>query len=399
MLDLSFIYAGWETSSQALRYGKRAAALASRGDAWNPPSAQERRPIMVWNITRTCNLRCLHCYSDSWAKKYSGELTTAEAKSVLDDLGEFKVPAVLFSGGEPLLRKDLFALAAYAREKKISIVLSTNGALIDEAMAARLKAANFSYVGISLDGIGEVHDQFRGVEGTFDKVVQAFRNLKKVGQKVGLRLTLTHKTSDNLEQVFEFIEKENIDRVCFYHLVPAGRGKALFIPQNEKTRATIDKILAWVDSLKQRNIQKEILTVDNPCDGPHLYMQMLKENNPRAAEVLKYLEWNGGGRYSSGVGIADIDFQGNVHPDQFWMDYKLGNVRERKFSEIWMDTRDPLMARLKDKLPYLKGRCETCRWKQVCGGGLRTRAAALTGDPMAADPSCYLTDEEIKEIQ
>ncbi len=395
MLDLSFLYAGWETPSQSLRYGKQLAALASRGSSWNPPSAMERRPIVVWNIGRTCNLKCLHCYSDSWAKRYSGELTTAEAKAVLDDLGDFRVPAVLFSGGEPLLRKDLFELVAYARAKKLSTVLSTNGTLIDAAMAKRVKEAGFSYVGISLDGIGPVHDHFRGVPGTYDKVVAAYRHLKKAGQKVGLRLTLTPQTSEDIGRVFAFIEDEGIDRVCFYHLVPAGRGKELFKPATQQVRKSVGQILDWVDSLKKRGVQKEVLTVDNPCDGPFLIMRMRASKDPRAEDVQRLLEWNGGGRYSSGVGIADIDSQGNVHPDQFWQQYKLGNVRERKFSEIWMDTRDPLMQRLKDKLPYLKGRCGSCRWKEICGGGLRARADIVTGDPMQADPACYLTDEEI----
>ncbi len=395
MLDLTYLCAGWGSPSVALRYGKKPEGVDQRGEAWSPANARDRRPVVVWNLTRSCNLQCLHCYSDSHARKYSGELTTEEAKAVLDDLAEFKVPAILFSGGEPLVRPDIFDLARYARSKKISIVLSTNGTLIDEKMAKRIKETGFSYVGVSLDGIGPVHDHFRGMPGTFDKVVRAFRCLKAVGQKVGLRLTLTPQTSDNLGEVFDFIEKENIDRVCFYHLVPAGRGKSLFVVDTQRVRKTIDEILVWIESLRERNIHKEVLTVDNPCDGAYLYQSLAQRDDARAQSILESLQWNGGGRYSSGVGIADIDFQGNVHPDQFWLNYKLGNVRVRKFSEIWMDTREPLMAMLKNKLPFLKGRCGACRYQEICGGGLRSRAAHLTGDAMAAEPSCYLTDEEI----
>jgi radical SAM protein with 4Fe4S-binding SPASM domain len=160
-------------------------------------------------------------------------------------------------------------------------------------------------------------------------------------------------------------------------------------------RQAVDTIFTRTKDLIDRGRRVEILTVDNHADGPYLYLRMLRENHPRAQQVLEMLKWNGGGRYSSGVGIADIDFNGEVHADQFSMYRSFGNVKERKFSAIWQDVTNPILAGLKDRLELLEGRCATCRFKEVCGGGLRARAEIVTGNPWASDPGCYLTEEEI----
>jgi len=398
MIDISVLYGGLETPSTPHRYGRKITQI-------DPPAhqrmavsreASQRRPIVVWNLTRTCNLKCVHCYTDSEAIKYPDEVDTETAKRVLDDLAEFRVPAVLFSGGEPLVRKDLFELAAHARGRNLHVVLSTNGTLIDAETAARFVELEFAYIGISLDSaIPEIHDRFRGVEGAFKRTMQGFRHCVNAGQKVGLRLTLTRHTAGNLDKLFDFIEQEGIDRACFYHLCPAGRGKALDMLTPAESRTAIDTILDRTKDLVGRGRRVEILTVDNHCDGPYLYLRMLGDGHPRAQQVLDMLAWNGGGRYSSGVGIANIDFYGNVHADQFSMFRSFGNIRRRRFSEIWQDTSDPIMAGLKDKLPLLKGRCGSCRFKEICGGALRARAEIMTGDPWASDPACYLSDVEI----
>jgi len=398
MIDISVLYGGLETPSTPHRYGRPITQI-------DPPphqrmkvarAARDRRPIVVWSLTRTCNLKCIHCYTDSEAQKYPDELTTEQCKAVLADLAEFRVPAVLFSGGEPLVRKDVFELATYARSLDLHVVLSTNGTLITREIAERFVQLKFAYIGISLDSaIPEVHDKFRGMEGAFRRTMQGFRHCVEAGQKVGLRLTLTPHTVENLGRIFDFIEAEGINRACFYHLCPAGRGKDLVALTPQQSRAAVDTILDRTRDLIERGKRIEILTVDNHCDGPYLYLRMLREGHPRAKQVLDMLAWNGGGRYSSGVSIANIDFLGNVHADQFSMYRSFGNVKKRKFSEIWQDTSDPIMAGLKDRLPLLKGRCGTCRFKAVCGGSLRARAEISTGDPWAADPACYLTDEEI----
>jgi radical SAM protein with 4Fe4S-binding SPASM domain len=398
MIDVSVLYAGLETPSTPHRYGRKITQI-------DPPphqrmavakSAKERRPIVVWNLTRTCNLRCVHCYTDSEAVKYPDELTTGQCKAVLDDLAAFKVPAVLFSGGEPLVRKDLFELAAHARSLGLHVVLSTNGTLIDRATADRFVELQFAYIGVSLDSASAaVHDEFRGLKGAFERTMRGFRHCREAGQKVGLRLTLTRHTAQDLGRIFDLIEREGIDRACFYHLCPAGRGKDLSSLTHEQARGAIDTIFTRTKELVDRGKRVEILTVDNHCDGPYLYLRMLREDHPRADQVLDMLRWNGGGRYSSGVGIANIDFYGNVHADQFSMFRTFGNVKERKFSDIWQDTSHPVMAGLKDRLPLLTGRCAGCRFKEICGGSLRARAEVATGDTWAPDPACYLTDEEI----
>ncbi|MBL4701076.1 MAG: radical SAM protein [Phycisphaeraceae bacterium] len=398
MIDISVLYCGLETPSTPHRYGRAITQI-------DPPehqrmavakSAKERRPIVVWNITRTCNLKCLHCYTSSEAMKYPDELSLEDGKALIDDLADYKVPALLLSGGEPLVRPDVFELAEYARSKKLHVVLSTNGTLIDRETAQRLKDLKFAYVGISLDSAhAKIHDEFRGMEGAFKRTMQGFRHCVDVGQKVGLRLTLTPHTCGDLDGIFDFIDQEGINRACFYHLCPAGRGEGLAAMDAQTSRDAMDVLIRRTKKFHDEGKRVEILTVDNHCDGPYLYLKMKAENHPRADQVLEMLKWNGGAKYSSGVGIADIDFFGNVHADQFSMYRTFGNVKKRKFSEIWQDTSDPIMAGLKDRSGKIEGRCAGCRFREICGGSLRARAEISTGNPWAEDPGCYLSDEEI----
>ncbi|HET9799194.1 MAG TPA: radical SAM protein [Gemmatimonadaceae bacterium] len=397
MIGITTLYAGRNTPSDGLRYGRQRldGIRASDVVTHTPPAhAGARRPVVVWNVGRRCNLHCVHCYSDSENRAYPGELTTEQGFVLLDDLADFGIPVLLLSGGEPLMRPDLFELIAYARSRGIRTTLSTNGTLITADVAARLRAHEVSYVGISLDGIGATNDRFRGHKGAFDKAMAGFRHCKAVDQRVGLRMTLTKRNCQDLDSIFDFIEAEEIDRACFYHLVYSGRGNSADELTPDVARAAVDTILRRTRDFADRGLRKEIFTVDNHADGPYLYLRLLQEDPGRAAEVLSLLRWNGGGLHSSGVGIADIDFLGNVHPDQFWMQHTLGNVKERPFSEIWQDLSDPLLAGLRDRAPLLTGRCGACKWKEICGGSFRVRALQVHGDPWAEDPGCYLTDEE-----
>ncbi|MGD1019577.1 MAG: radical SAM protein [Verrucomicrobiia bacterium] len=386
MVNITKLYCGEEQPADGLRYGHGHGA---------PKSAAERRPIVVWNVTRTCNLRCVHCYSDSYAQKYPGELTHDEALRVIDDLAAFQVPAVLFSGGEPLTRPDLFDLMGYAVGKGLRLTLSTNGTLLDEAAAKKLKELGTTYVGISLDGIGETNDIFRGKKGAFDGAVRGMRNCRAVSQKVGLRLTLTRRNCMDLHDIFNFIEAEGIQRACFYHLVYSGRGNAADELTTAEIRRAMDIILDRTLSFHQRGLKKEILTVDNHADNAYVYLKLGEREPERAEQVYQLMKWNGGGANSSGIGIGNIDTQGNVHPDQFWQAATLGNVKQRPFSQIWSDNSIPLLAGLRNRLPLLKGRCGQCRFQEICGGSFRVRAAQVHGDPWASDPGCYLTNEEI----
>ena len=403
MINLTRLYCGVETLSDPLRYGQsltpdhRAHGHPSTAPHAVPPSARDRQPIVVWTIGRRCNLHCVHCYADSENKEYPGELTVAEAYRMLDDLAQFKIPALLLSGGEPLAHPHFFQLAAYARSCSLRLTISTNGTLIDRPTAERIHALGVSYVGISFDGLGQINDRFRGKLGAFEAALAGVRHLKAVDQRVGLRFTLTRRNFEALPQIFELVEREGINRVCFYHLVYSGRGSRLAQDDltHAETRQAIDAMCDWAEWLAEHQRPVEVLTVDNHVDGVYLYLKLRAGDPARAEQARRLIEWNGGGANSSGVGIANIDSYGSVHPDQFWQTHSLGNVRDRPFSAIWTDEREPLLAGLRDRLPRLTGRCASCRWKPMCGGSFRVRALQATGDVWAPDPACYLTDGEI----
>jgi radical SAM protein with 4Fe4S-binding SPASM domain len=304
-------------------------------------------------------------------------------------------PVLLFSGGEPMMRPDLYELTAYAISRGMRAVISTNGTLINDDTAARLKDIGLSYVGISLDGLRETNDHFRGVKGAFDMALEGVRACHRQGIKVGLRFTINRRNAQDVPGIFDLLEAERIPRICFYHLVYAGRGTALVEEDlsHEESRRTVDIIIDRTADLHRRDIPTEVLTVDNHCDGPYLYMRMLREGSPHADNVLQLLRMNGGN--SSGLGIGCVSWDGTVHPDQFWRHLSLGNVRERPFSQIWTDVAHPVLGKLKDKKKYVTGRCAECKFLDVCGGNFRVRAEAVTGDVWAPDPACYLTDEEI----
>ncbi len=395
MINISKLYCEQVTPGDWLRYGEK--GYGERPGEVVPKKASERRPIVVWNITRACNLKCIHCYNDSGAGKPADEVSTSKAKEILDDLARFGCPSVLFSGGEPLMREDLFELIEYAGNKGLRTVISTNGTLITREKAAIIKQEGVCYVGISLDGIGAVNDRFRAVEGAFERAVAGIRHCQDAGIRIGLRLTLTQRNVQDLEALFEFLEKENIERACFYHLVPSGRGRAISVEglAHPQSRSAVEVILSKTEQLKQAGRKTDILTVDNHVDGVYLYLKLLKRDPKRAENVWKLLCWNGGGLYSSGVGIGCIDFNGRVHPDQFWWHYDLGSVHEKPFSRIWTDPDEPLLKGLRNRKAYIKGRCRLCRFFDACGGSLRVRAELRFGDPWAPDPACYLTNEEI----
>lgn len=395
MIGISKLYCGTVEPSDALRYGRDSKKLPSHLLQFS----KDKKPVVVWNMTRRCNLKCVHCYAQAKDIEFKNELSTEEGKALIDDLAEFGSPVMLFSGGEPTLRKDLPELAAYAREKGMRAVISTNGTLIDKELAKKLKDVGLSYVGVSLDGIRETNDKFRGQKGAFDAALRGLHNCQEVEIKVGLRFTINKQNVADIPAIFELLEKENIPRICFYHLVYAGRGSEMVNEDLslEESRKAVDLILEKTRELHEKGFPAEVLTVDNHCDGPYLYMKLLKENPERAAEVFELLSMNQGN--SSGIGIGCVSWDGSVHADQFWRHYSFGNVRERPFSEIWNDLSDELMAGLKDRKPLIKAngdRCAKCKWFDVCNGNFRVRAEAVYGNVWADDPACYLTKEEIE---
>lgn len=386
MISISRLLCDSVSAGDGLRYGDRGHGTVQNGAG---------RPVVVWNCTRQCNLSCLHCYASADGHCIAGEMDTEGGKQLLRDLAEFKVPVVLFSGGEPLLRQDLFELAAYGRELGLRFALSTNGTLITPQVAAEIKALGFSEAGISLDGVGENNDLFRGRKGAFESALRGIRNCVAQGIRVSLRLTITRYNYREIPAIFRLVEEEHIDRVCFYHLAYSVRGTNLREQDigHEETRAVVDIIAGQTQDLYRRGLKKEILTVGNHADGPYLYLKAKMYDPARARGILELLRVNGGN--NTGIKIGAVDDTGNVHPDQFWWHYTLGNVLQRKFGDIWMDTSEPLMAGLKERKSLLKGRCASCRFLDVCNGNLRVRAEAVYSDVWAPDPACYLTEEEL----
>jgi len=392
MIGISKLYCGTVESSDPLRYGRLSKDLPSHLLQFSA----DKKPVVVWNVGRRCNLRCVHCYSQSRDQDYPNELSHEEGERLLTDLADFGAPVVLFSGGEPLLRPDIFELIQYATRRRMRAVVSTNGTLITPEIASRLKEAGLSYVGISLDGMESTNDRFRGVKGAFRMALKGVQNCLKTGVKVGLRFTMTRENFHDVGGILDLIEQEGIPRVCFYHLVYTGRATKMVHDarmSHEETRNTVDLIMARTKAFHEQGRQVEVLTVDNHTDGPYLYLRLLQEDPKRAAEVLSLLKMNGGN--STGTGIGCVSWDGSVHPDQFWRHYSFGNVKERPFSAIWTDTSEPLMGKLRDRKKYLTGRCAACKWLDICNGNFRVRAEAVTGDVWAPEPDCYLTDEEI----
>jgi radical SAM protein with 4Fe4S-binding SPASM domain len=351
------------------------------------------RPLVVWNMTTRCNLRCAHCYNES-GEACEGELTTAEARALIDDLAEMKAPVLLFSGGEPLARADVFGLGAYAAAQGIHPVLSTNGTLITPEVAARLGDAGFRYVGVSIDGARQTHDRFRCREGAFDAAWRGIRNCRAAGLRSGVRFTVTRENIGDLPSVLAKAVEERVARFCLYHLVYAGRGADLAQTDLDprQRREVVDWLVQETRRRHAEGVELEILTTDNHADGIYLYHAIRAEEPARAAEVLELLAMHGG--CSAGRKFANVDARGDVHACQFWGHFSLGNIRQRPFSQIWQQPDQALPCQLKEMQVHLTGRCGECAYKAYCGG-CRVRAEAIHGDVWAADPTCYLTDEEI----
>lgn len=387
MIGCTKLLCGTATVSDIVKYGRCSHGL--------PPNmlqfSSDNTPIVVWNTTNRCNLACRHCYIDAEDRAYSGELTTAEARAFIDDLAGIKVPVLLFSGGEPLVRPDLFALGAYALEKGIRPVISTNGTLITPASARRIKETGFQYVGVSLDGDEEVHDYFRGRKGAFAETLAGIRHSLAAGNKTGIRFTVNKLNYHTLPTVLDIVEQEKIPRFCMYHLVYAGRGKDMadLDTTAAQKRQTIEMLIEKTLDFNRRGVEVEILTTDNHADGIYILQYFERTAPERVPEVKALLAMHGG--CSAGGKMANVDPLGNVHACQFWGHKTLGNVRQTPFSSIWQGEGDEFLRQLRDKGRYVEGRCGECRHKDFCGG-CRIRAETVSGNLWAEDPACYLTD-------
>ena len=352
MIGISKLYCDTVEASDVLRYGRHSSRLPSHLLQFS----EDKRPVVIMNITRRCNLKCIHCYAGSQESTGLSELSTDEWLRVLDDLAEFGCPVVLFSGGEPLLHPDIVVLAKHAVASGMRAVISSNGTPLTPEKAEDLASVGLSYIGISLDGGQEIHDKFRRVNGAFEMALEGLRNASEAGIKTGIRFTMTKRNIDDIPVIIKIVEAENVPRICFYHLVYTGRGEELIEEalSLDKTREVVDTIINCTVDLHKHGRKVEVLTVDNHCDGPYLYMRLLRENPKRAEEVMDLLKLNGGN--STGLGVCAISWDGSVHPDQFWRNHILGNVLERPFGDIWTDKNNDFLMKLKNKKRYVTGR-------------------------------------------
>lgn len=393
MINISKLYCGLAGKSDDLRFGQPVAQLH-----------KSFGPVVAFNCTNRCNLNCLHCYSSSTADRSSDELSTAEAKQLLSGLAEVNCPAVLFTGGEPLLRDDLFELLAEAGRLGLQTVISSNGTLIDSAAANKLAEVGVNYVGISIDGDQEFHDRFRQVRGSFKAALEGIESCKKAGIKTGLRFTITKSNAGQIPFAFDLATSANVRRICFYHLVKAGRAKELTVNKNNlnaarytlnavETRQAVETIIEKTSECAQKNIIDEVLTVGNHADGPFLLLKMLRENNMNYKTARKLLLANGGNKTGEKIGCVSCD--GSVHPDQFWHNYSLGNIKDKTFREIWEDSTEPVLNKLRKKSEFADKRCLSCKWFDLCKGNFRFLDGQSNDENWLNEPACYLTDNEI----
>jgi radical SAM protein with 4Fe4S-binding SPASM domain len=379
MINISKLYCGLAGESDHLRYGQQ----------------NSFSPVVAYNCTSRCNLKCLHCYSNSTADLSSSDLSTTEAKQLLRQLAEVNCPVVLFTGGEPLLRNDLFDLLAEAKQLALRTVISTNGTLIDSAAAKKLAGLGVSYVGISIDGDQSFHDAFRQSPGCFKAALAGVENCQKAGLKTGLRFTITKQNANKIPVIFDIAASANIRRICFYHLVKAGRAKKLnsqlLTPQ--QTRHAVDTIIEKTKEFVQKKLVDEVLTVGNHADGPYLLVKMTKEKNHRFEKAGQLLLANGGNKI--GEKIASVGWDGSVYPDQFWRNYSLGNVKDKTFRQIWNNPNEPVLNKLRKKNEFADKRCLRCKWFDLCKGNFRFLGPQSNDKYWLNEPACYLTDEEI----
>ncbi|MDD1706161.1 MAG: radical SAM protein [Methanoregulaceae archaeon] len=381
---------GKGTVSAVMKHRHGADAIPSRYLAFSGIC----RPVVFWNLTDRCNLSCTHCYSSSGpACGSGGELTTAEARAFIDDLAASKIPLVIFTGGEPLIRPDIWELAGYCKKQGIKTALSTNGTLLTDQVAGQIMSSGIEYAGISLDGAtAATHDRFRDTPGAFDKAVAAFACCRKAGVRCGVRVTLTRENREELGALVDLARNIGAARFCLYWLVPCGRGSDAY----ERLQLSAPEVTRALSLLyrKAKEIpaeEMEFLTVDAPQDCIHLLQSMERDGSPDIQDARELLASLNGG-CSAGERVANVDSRGNVYPCQFARSpaFLIGNIRDRPFSSLWNDDASHVLARFRKKPTEIRGKCRSCTYLPLCGGGCRVRAYARSGDFAGEDPFCYV---------
>jgi radical SAM protein with 4Fe4S-binding SPASM domain len=333
----------------------------------------------VWEMTTACNLHCIHCHARG-GKPLADELTTKEAKSLLSQLAEAKeFRMVAFTGGEPLMRSDLFELLAYAKALGFTNTMATNATLVDDAVARRLRRHGVVIAAVSLDGFdAETHDMVRGSPGSFEAAVKGMRALRRAGILLHINITAMEYNMDQMEQLMMLVDRLGAGILLMYQLVPVGRGRRI-----EEASLDLDANERLIRFMAKA--QQTTKAIMEPVAGPQYWPFLLQRAGIAGGVRLRLAETVFHG-CSAGRGFVYIKPNGEVWPCPF-IEVNCGNVRERTFQEIW--TASPIFEDLRGREKLLKGRCGECQYKRLCGG-CRGRAWAITGDYLAEDPSCFI---------
>jgi heme b synthase len=346
---------------------------------------------IAWEITRKCNLSCIHCRSSATLDDDHQGLTTEEAYNLIDDIASFAQPVMVLTGGEPLLREDIFDIARYGNKKAMRMCLATNGTLVNDGVCLHIKEAGIRIVSLSLDGSrSEIHDDFRKQKGAFEASIRAARLFKRHGIDFIINSSFTKRNKDEIENVYKLAKDLGATAWYLFMIVPTGRGEEIM---NELiTGEEYEEILNW--HYEMEKLENDILV--RPTCAPHYYRIVLQKSKEEGETFKRRnLKFSTGGAKGCLAGqlIALIDVDGNVLPCSYFPK-SAGNVREKSFKEIWEDSE--LFNQLRDFRSY-QGKCGSCEFINVCGG-CRARADALYGSYLEEEPFCsYIPKKLVQE--
>ncbi len=359
--------------------------------------------LVVWNVTKKCNLKCKHCYANASPAGAPDELSTEEKKKVIDQLEEAGVVSIAFSGGEPLLTPDIFEIFKYAADKGIYVNVATNGTLITPKIAEKMKEAGVQYVEVSIDSPNaKEHDAFRGVKGAWKKALQGVKNAKNAGMCTGIAYTVT---SQNVSKVPEMIKLARDVGVCtmmFFNFVPVGRGKQ--IQELDLSPDEREKLMKYLYSELEKGGLKVFST--SPTYA-RISMEKVMKKEGKHVSLAHFGDISLEGNYANALALAEfvggcgagrcycaIDHNGDIYPCVF-MPIKVGNVLRDGFVNVWKNNELFNKFRDRDSSQHF---ASNCPYKYVCGG-CRARAYAYTGDPLGPDPGCIIADKLIENTK
>ncbi len=338
-------------------------------------------PVLVsFAITRRCNLKCPHCYSTSVEAPHPNELTTEEAKQLISEVAETGARMLIFDGGEPTMREDLFDLIKHTRDVGLRPLLGTNATFITKKYATKLKEAGIKQLAISLDGAkSETHDAFRGVRGTWQDTINGIRNCVEIGIPFQIAPCLTRYNWTELSQIIELARKLGASAIEIFDYVITGRGRDHL--RYELDTETRKKVTEQIVEMQRKDEELSYRVIALPQ-----FWVMVEKTVPEEEVLLKFV------RSCCGAGLryACILYEGTVYPCMV-LQVKTGNVREQSFKDIWYKSQVLNELRNRD---LLKGKCGRCRYRLVCGGA-RCKAYEKTGDYLAEDPACWFSEREI----